>query len=130
MAYFWLWLCIGVSAASTLFLKEATLIVGEAPANSGELGGWAVDLVSNPYALSAMFFFVLSLITYPIALSRLKLSYMFPLYTATQLVLVAVFSLVLFEEGLTWLGWVAIVTICVGIFLVSRPRRDTGESRP
>jgi len=128
MPYFWLCVVIATQPVCLLFLKEGTLIVGEAPENFSELAGWLVKLFSNPYTLSAVFFFVLNAICWIIAMSRLKLSFMFPFSQAAQIVLVTVFSLLLFEEKVIWLGWLGIVTICVGLFLMSMPR-NISESK-
>jgi len=119
MAYFWLWVSIAMATASALFLKEATVIVGDLPEDFSAFPDWMLTMVSNPYTLSALFFFVLAIITNTIALSRLKLSYIFPLISVVPIALIAVFSLLLFEEKVPWLGWLAIATICVGVFLVS-----------
>ena len=127
MAYLWLWLSIAATVASGLFLKEGTLIVGEASENFSELPGWMLKLVSNPYTLCALFFFVLSAVTYTMAMSRLKLSYVMPLGTAIPLVSGPIFALLLFKEEVPWLGWLAIVIICVGVFLVSM-RADASDS--
>lgn len=128
MGYWSLWVSIAATVAATLFLKEGTLIVGEASENFSELPSWMLKMLSNPYTLSAIFFMIPQIVAYTIALSRLKLSYMFPLSQATQLALVVVFSLLLFEEKVTWLGWLGIVTICIGLFLISM-RRNISDTK-
>ena len=128
MGYWSLWVSIAGTVAATLFLKEGTLIVGEASENFSELLSWMLKMLSNPYTISAIFFMIPQIVAYTIALSRLKLSYMFPLSQATQLVLVVVFSLLLFEEKVTWLGWLGIVTICIGLFLISM-RRNISDTK-
>ena len=128
MAYLSLWVSIAATVAAGLFLKEGTLIVGEASENFSELPGWMLELVSNPYTISALFVYVLSWIGFTIAVSRLKLSYMTPLFTSIPLVLVAALCLPLFGEKVPWLGWLSIVIICVGVFLVSM-RTATGDSK-
>ena len=125
--YFLLWLCVALNTAPTLFLKEATLIAGDLPEDFSNFSGWIVDLVSNPYGICAIFLFILSLMAFPMALSRLKLSYMFPIVQAIPLVLTAIFSFLLFEEKVPWLGWLAIVTICAGVLLLST-RPGTSDS--
>jgi len=127
MGYLWLIVSIAAATAANLFLKEGTLIAGEASENFSELPRWLLKLFSNPYTLSALFFFVLMLIGYIIAMSRLKLSYIAPLYLAMQIVLTAVFCLFLFEEEVTGLGWLGIVIICVGVFLVAIQRESSGS---
>jgi len=129
MAYLWLWVSIAATVASGLFLKEGTLIVGEASENFGELPAWMLNLVSNPYALCALFFFVLNVVAYTIAMSRLKLSYIMPLGVAIPLVLGPIFALLLFNEEVPWLGWLAIVIMCTGVFLISmRPDTNDGNT--
>jgi len=105
--------------AAGLFLKEGTLIVGEASENFSELPDWMLRLVSNPYTLAALFFFAMSQIGFVVPFSRLKLSYIQPLCTAIGLILSPIFAFLLFEEKVPWLGWLGIVIMCVGVFLVS-----------
>lgn len=125
MGYAWLIVSIAAITASTLLLKEGTLIVGEASENLSELAGWYLKFVFNPYSLSAGFFFFLANIGYAIAVSRLKLSYIYPLFVAIPLAFVVVFSLLLFEENITGLGWLGIVIVCGGVFLVAIQREST-----
>jgi len=127
MGYVWLMVSIAAMTASNLFLKEGTNIVGEASENLSELPSWYLKFVSNPYTLSAGFFFVLAIIGYTIAVSRLKLSYIYPLFVAIPLAFVVVFSLLLFEEEVTGLGWLGIVIICGGVFLVAIRRESSGS---
>lgn len=106
IAYLWLWLSIATTVASGLLLKEGTRIVGEASENFSELPGWMLKLVSNPYTLSALFSFALSAVTYTMAMSRLKLSYVMPLSTAIPLVSGPIFALLLFKEKVAGgVGW-------------------------
>lgn len=125
-----LWLCISIAfgAANTLFAKEATAIVGEVPEVPSEVAHWYLKFFSNPYQIAALSFWIPNLLGYTIAVSRLKLSYIFPLSQATQLVLIVVFSLLLFEEKVTWLGWLGIVIVCIGLFLISM-RRNISDSK-
>jgi len=128
MAYLSLWVSIAAITAAMLFLKEGTLIVGEASKNFSELPSWMLRLASNPYTITALFFFILSALTNAIAMSRLKLSYITPLGYVETLVLTPIFALFLFEEKVTWLGWLGIVIICAGVFLVAM-QRGTSDSK-
>jgi multidrug transporter EmrE-like cation transporter len=128
MAYLSLWVSIVASVAANLLLKEGTHIVGEAPGNFSELPSWMLNVVTNPYTISALFASILAGICITIAMSRLKLSYIMPLYTAVPLIFVVALCLPLFEEKVPWLGWLAIVIISGGVSLVSM-RADTSDSK-
>jgi len=128
MGYVWLIVSIAAITAHQLFMKEGTLIAGEASEDLSELADWLLKLVSNPYTLSAIFFVAVSIIAWAFAMSRLKLSYITPLYAAVPIVFIAIFSLLLFEEDITRLGWLGIVIICAGVFLVSM-QRESSDSK-
>lgn len=122
MAYLWLWISIAADAASDLFSKEGTIVLGEAPKAASEATIWFLKLLINPYVVAALLCVVLGAITFTIAMSRLKLSYLVPISSAMIPVVVAIFSLVLFEEVITGPGWLGLVIICVGVFVVSREK--------
>lgn len=128
MGYVCLWISIATGIAAGLFLKEGTNIVGEAPENSSEMTTWMLNMITNPYTLSALFFFIVTGITFSIALSRLKLSYIYPLFMAVPLVVTPLLALPIFDEKVPWMGWLGIVIICVGVFLISMRRSASDDT--
>ena len=119
-----IWLCISIASAivNALFGKEAALIVGEVPEAPSEATRWFFRYLINPYNIASIFFLIPMAIGYAIAVSRLKLSFITPLYTAVPLVFIGIFSLIFFDEDITGLGWLGIVIIFVGVFLVAMGR--------
>jgi multidrug transporter EmrE-like cation transporter len=52
-------------------------------------------------------------------LSRIDLSMAYPLVSIAYIV-TAIFSYFIFKENITLIRWIGIITICLGVFLVSR----------
>jgi multidrug transporter EmrE-like cation transporter len=81
---------------------------------------YLLKLIFSPLILLAIASYGLGVVFYMFMLSRLDLSFLYPVMTALGLVIATIVSVILFHEriSLTRLSGIAVMTI--GVFLVSR----------
>jgi len=118
MDYVWLILTLASLTASNLFLKAGMLRVGKSPQNSIKLPRFWLRAFSNPLVISSVVITIIYMVTNSFAVSMFPWSYLGPLVSALPLVLVVVFSLILFKEKVSGISWLGIATICVGVVLL------------
>jgi multidrug transporter EmrE-like cation transporter len=76
-------------------------------------------LITNPFVLLAIAAYGFGVIFYMIMLSRLDLSFLYPVMVALGLVFASIVSALIFQEQITLVRLGGIVVVIVGIFLVS-----------
>lgn len=108
-----LWLSIVLGACAQVFLKRGvTRADGREPA----LG---LNLLISPWVLAWAFSFVLATGLWLIALSRIEISYAFPLLSIGYPI-VAILSMALLKERITLSRWAAILVITAGVAMIWR----------
>lgn len=105
--------------AAQLLLKKGLLSVGEFHTNLRELAPFFIKAFTNPYVLLAVFLVLVASLSWITAVSKAELSRIYPLMGMTY-ALVALFSVALFKENLTHMGWIGIALISVGVVFVLR----------
>jgi multidrug transporter EmrE-like cation transporter len=118
MDYLWLVIAVASGSAANLFLKAGLLRVGESPQNLGKLPRFLLRAFSNPLVISAVILTIVFAVTYSFAMSAFPLSYLYTLNSALPIVVVVVFSLLLFKEKVSRTSWVGIATTCLGVVLL------------
>ena len=78
-----------------------------------------IPMFLNPFVFSGIACFGLSAVTWLVVLSRLELSYVYPLVSVAY-IMVAIASWILFKENVTLIRWLGILVIVMGVFLISR----------
>ncbi len=73
----------------------------------------------NPFVLAGLFCYVVSVIVWLMALSRVDVSYAYPLLSAGYIV-TALAGQIFFGETLGPVRWAGILVICLGVYLVTR----------
>lgn len=119
MVYLLALTAVSAAAVAQLLLKKGLLVIGQLPHSLGDLGPFFTKAFTNPYVLSAIFLTLIAALIWMVAVSRTELSYIYP-FMALSFVLVALFSWLFFNEGVTALRWVGIAMICIGVVLVAR----------
>lgn len=71
----------------------------------------------NPFVLMGCFFYAFSLLLWLVILSKLELSYAYPMISSGYF-FVALGSYFIFKEKVTWQRWLAIGIIILGVVLV------------
>jgi len=106
-------------SGAQLLLKKGLLQVGAFSYNLSEIWPFFLKAYTNVYVISAVILTIITALAWVLAVSKAELSYIYP-FMALSYVLVALFSLLIFKEDVNALRWVGIVTIVVGVILVSR----------
>jgi drug/metabolite transporter (DMT)-like permease len=103
-----LWLSIMLGSCAQIFLKK-----GLGDRGTGSTNLYARVLLSGWVWLWALSF-VFATAFWLVALTRIELSYAFPLLSSGY-VIVAVMSMVFLKERISWMRWMAILVICLGV---------------
>lgn len=108
---------ISLAVAGQLLMKKGMMAVGSFPVN--ELFVNLIRMFLNPFVFFGFAAFGLSSIFWLVVLSRLELSFVYPLVSVAY-VIVAIASLIFFHEQVTLIRWLGIAVIVAGVFLISR----------
>lgn len=115
--YIFLAVSILLAVAGQLLMKKGMLVFGAYPAN--QFLAKIIPMFLNPYVFAGVVCFGLSSVTWLFVLSRLQLSFVYPLVSVAY-VLVAIASLIFFKESVSLVRWTGIAVIIMGVFLISR----------
>jgi multidrug transporter EmrE-like cation transporter len=77
-------------------------------------------LLTNPFVISAILAYGFGVIFYMFMLSRLDLSYLYPVMTALGLVLATLASSFILQEQISMLRMGGIVVVILGVFMLSQ----------
>jgi len=106
--------------AAELLLRKGMLIVGQFPQGFPEIIRFFLKAFSNPYVLGAIAAVIIGSLAWFAAVSRADaLSRIYPIM-ALSYVLVVLFSIFIFKENITFLRWVGVACICLGVFFVAK----------
>jgi multidrug transporter EmrE-like cation transporter len=108
-----------LNAAAQLLLKAGTTRVGEFSFSMENLVPIGMKLVLNPPIIAGLGCYVVSVVVWIMALSRVPVSVAYPMLSVGYIVN-AVAAWLLFGESLTAQKLVGIGFICVGVYLVAR----------
>ncbi|MBU0580678.1 MAG: EamA family transporter [Candidatus Margulisbacteria bacterium] len=107
-----------IGVVGQLFLKQGMLQIGEFSLRSGLVAQF-VKIFINPNVLVGFFFYFLSSILWLIVLSRIELSFAYPLLSVGY-ILILVASWFFFKENVNLIRWSGVIVICFGVYLISR----------
>ncbi len=108
-----------LNAAAQLLLKAGTNAVGHFEFSAGNIVPVGLRLALEPFILGGVACYVVSLVVWIMALSRVEVSIAYPMLSIGY-VINAVAAWYLFGESLTALRLTGIGFIVVGVFLVAR----------
>jgi len=108
-----------LNAAAQLLLKAGTNAVGHFEFSSANLVPVGLRLALEPHILGGVACYVVSLVVWIMALSRVEVSIAYPMLSIGY-VINAVAAWYLFGESVTAVRMVGIGFIVVGVFLVAR----------
>lgn len=109
-------LAVGLGVAGQMMMKTGMTRVGQI--NSLNAATFA-RMFTNLYVLAGIGCYVLSTVVYLLALSRLPLSFAYPM-VGLGYVVVVILSWLLLREPVSWFRWAGVVLICGGAFLIGR----------
>lgn len=81
--------------------------------------GWLLKAVGNGFVLGGFFSYALSAVLWIVILSRAQLSWAFPMVSLSY-VITALVAPVLLNETFSYMRFIGILIICLGVFFVSR----------
>jgi drug/metabolite transporter (DMT)-like permease len=108
---------ISLAIVGQLLMKQGMMIFGKFPVT--QLLAKIIPMVLQPYVFLGITCFAVSSIFWLVVLSRIDLSMAYPMVSVAYVV-VAIFSYYIFKENVSLIRWLGIITICFGVFLISR----------
>jgi len=115
--YIMLFTSVALAAAGQILMKYGMRMIGVFPVR--ELLSKIVSIIFNPFVFSGLSLFGFSSIIWLVVLSRLELSFVYPMVSVAYII-VTIASFFLFSEQVTLIRWLGILTICAGVILISR----------
>jgi drug/metabolite transporter (DMT)-like permease len=110
-----LWVSIFLNGLAQVVLKKG---VGHSKEQGGASTRWWLSLLGNVWVWAWGLSFVAATALWILALSKLDISYAFPLLS-TSFILVAILSRLLLGEYISRRRWIAILVICLGVILIA-----------
>ena len=108
---------ISLAIVGQLLMKQGMMMFGKFPVT--QLLTKLIPMFLQPYVLIGIICFAISSIFWLVVLSRLELSFVYPMVSVAY-VFVAIFSYFIFKENVSLIRWLGIITVCLGVFLISR----------
>lgn len=110
---------VSLAVFGQVFLKKGMLDIGEIPLNFGT----PFFLLARVFSSFKLFFgfslFALSSVTWLVVLSRVDLSFAYPMVSMGYILTIFI-SWKFLGETISPMRWIAVVVICTGVFLLSR----------
>ena len=107
------------SAAGQLLLKKGMSTMGPITISASQIFNILWRIATNPYVVIGLFIYVCGTLFWLSALSRVDLSYAYP-FASLGYVVMLVASWQLFNENISPLRLAGTLTVCLGVFLISR----------
>ena len=111
-------LTVILNVCGHLFLKAGMIKIGTITPE--QLISNFTKVFSTPFVLLGLFFYVSSVAMYMIVLSKIHLSFAYPLLMSTGYVLIVLFSWQIFGEPFSTYKWIGSVLILCGIVLIGK----------
>ncbi len=87
--------------------------------STSSVGRFAVGVVSNPMVILGLFLYGLSALVWLVVLSRVELSFAYPMLGLSY-VLVLIISAIVLREDVNLIRWLGAATIVIGVVMISR----------
>ncbi|MBW1779516.1 MAG: EamA family transporter [Deltaproteobacteria bacterium] len=108
-----------LNAFAQISLKQGMRTIGHFAFSFENILPIGTRVILNPFVFAGLLCYVVSVIVWLMALSRVEVSYAYPLLSVGYIV-AAFAGQVLFHEALTPVRWIGILVICLGVFLITR----------
>ncbi len=109
-----------LNAFAQLALKQGALRISSLPFSIENLVPIAHQIIFSPWIIAGLFAYGLSVVLWILALSRVDVSFAYPLLSIGY-VIVAIFGWAVFNETLTPSKIIGIAVIILGVILISKP---------
>lgn len=108
-----------LNAFAQLALKQGMRTIGEFTFSMDNLVPIGMKVVMNPYVILGLFCYVVSVAVWLLVLSRVDVSFAYPLLSVGYIV-AAMFGMLFFGENVGLIRWAGIIVICIGVYLITR----------
>jgi multidrug transporter EmrE-like cation transporter len=108
-----------LNASAQLSLKQGMRMIGHFSFSFDNLLPIGTKVALNPFVLAGLFCYVVSVFVWLMALSRVDVSYAYPLLSVGYIV-TALVGQIYFGETLGPVRWTGILVICLGVYLITR----------
>ncbi|WP_321495393.1 SMR family transporter [uncultured Desulfobacter sp.] len=108
-----------LNAAAQLALKQGMRQIGYFEFSLQNSSHLFFAVASSPYIIAGLTCYVISVVVWLLVLSRVEVSYAYPLLSIGYIV-TAFAGWFLFQESLSPTRWTGIAVICIGVWLVTR----------
>ena len=108
-----------LNAAAQLALKQGMRIVGPFAFSLENVMPVGVRVVLNPFVITGLLCYVVSVVVWLMALSRVDVSYAYP-FLSVGYIVTAFAGQIFFGEAVGSVRWAGIITICLGVYLITR----------
>lgn len=108
-----------LNASAQLSLKQGMRTVGHFAFSIENIMPIGTKVALNPFVLTGLLCYVVSVIVWLMALSRVDVSYAYPLLSVGYIV-TALAGQLFFGETLGPVRWAGILVICLGVYLITR----------
>ena len=108
-----------LNAFAQLLLKKGMLNIGHFEFTLSNAPPVALAAALSPFIILALACYVVSVVIWMLALSRVDVSFAYP-FLSVGYIITAVIGYLVFNEHLSAIRISGIATICIGVFLISR----------
>jgi multidrug transporter EmrE-like cation transporter len=108
-----------LNAAAQLLLKQGMRQIGPVHMDWAQAMPMGLQVAANPYVLTGLFAYVVSVLVWLVVLSRVDVSFAYPMLSIGYIVN-AIAAYYLFDESLSPTRMLGILVIIVGVMLVAR----------
>ena len=106
-------------AIGQILLKKGMNAMGAMTLSISELGSILWRIATNPFVVVGLFIYVISVIFWLVALSRVDLSYAYP-FASLSYVIMLIASWWIFDENISLMRLIGTIIIGIGVWLISR----------
>ena len=108
-----------LNAAAQIVLKQGMRTIGSFAFTLDNLIPVGIRVGSNPFVLLGIGFYGISVVVWLMVLSRVDVSYAYPMLSIGYIV-AALAGKLFFGEPVDVVRWLGILTICFGVYLITR----------
>jgi len=108
-----------LNAAAQICLKQGMKTIGHFDFVFGSIVPTAIKVIGNVYVLLGMACYAVSIVVWLMVLSRVDVSYAYPLLSVGYIV-TAFAGKAFFGEASSPVRWAGIFVICFGVYLITR----------
>ena len=114
-----LFISIFLGVVGQLLLKKGLMTVGPLSFGAGKIIYSYIRIFISPYVISGIFTYLLGSLFWIYGLSKVDLSFAFPLISISY-IMVLLASWAFLGETISFMRWIGVFTICLGVFLITK----------